>query len=437
MTIFLSPLRRVMIIALTATLGLLAAVVSSVSAPVAAEAASSIGGEITRSEVITRATDWYNRRGDADLGYNQGAYTWDAAHSRKYRRDCSGYVDMAWHLGADPNTGGLAGSTYTTAISRSALLPGDLLVDVTRHSNETSDHAVIFGGWENAAKTKYWYFSFGSTPLRKGTGASFSDATLAGHPTADYQSRRYKKIIDDIPDGNASIYGVLPSKQLTYSVVNAATGQRTHGAVTVATPLDFLPKAMAVINFNTILATTDTGGLYRIDILTNGTSLTYSAPVYLAGGWTHDQLAYDGYGHLYGIADGTLMQYTITANKPAAANITSRVVIDAGFTLKTLTTTGDDWLLGTTSSGRLISYHITGAGVWTHADLKTSTWQGFDTLLSPGGGIYFGHNPDGGLYRYHDQNPYDSVGTDLTGLGAVDEAGWSQVRLSVQPRTVN
>ncbi len=240
-----------------------------------------------------------------------------------------------------------------------------------------------------------------------------------------------------MPQGNASIYGVLASKQLTYSVVDVATGRRTHGAVASTTPLDFLPKAMAVINFNTILATTDTGGLYRIDVLTNGTSLTYSAPVYLAGGWTHDHLAYDGNGHLYGIADGTLMRYTITANKPAAANITSRLVIDAGFTLKTLTSTGPDWLLGTTSSGRLISYQIKGAGVWSHADLKTSTWQGFDSLMSPGGGIYFGHNSDGGLYRYLDQNPYNLNGTDLTGLGAVDEAGWSQVRLSTQPRTVS
>jgi hypothetical protein len=201
--------------------------------------------------------------------------------------------------------------------------------------------------------------------------------------------------------------------------------------------LDFLPKAMAVINFNTILATSPTGGLYRIDVLTNDTSVTFSAPVYLAGGWTHDHLAYDGNGHLYGIADGVLHRYTITANKPAASQITSHVVIDAGFTLKTLTTAGPDWLLGTASDGRLLSYHVVGAGDWTSAALKTSTWQGFDTLMSPGGGIYFGHNPDGGLYRYHDQSPYDLNGSDLTGLGAVDDSGWSQVRLSVQPRTVS
>ncbi|MEU5941344.1 hypothetical protein ABZ807_19660 [Micromonospora sp. NPDC047548] len=433
-------LRRVvamtMGVSVAATLGLAAATLSSVRAPAPAHAASSLGGQITRSEVIGRATDWYNRRFDSDLTYNQSLYTWDGIHSREYRRDCSGFVSMAWHLNANPNTQGLDSSTYTFAISRSELKPGDLLDDVYDTESGYPYHAILFGGWEDSAKTKFWYYSFGSTPLVKRTGASFSSASLEGHPTSSYKSLRYKNIVDDI-SGNASIYGVLSDGRLTYSVVDAAAGTRTHGAVVSSASLGFVPRAMATLNFNTILVTSPTGGLYRVDVITNNTSLTFNAPVYLGGGWTHDLLAYDGNGHLFGIADGVLQRYTVTATKPALSNITSRVVIDGGFTLKTLTTTGPDWILGTVSDGRLLSYRIQGAGDWTSAALRTSTWQVFDSLTSPGGGVYFGHKSDGSLYRYLDENPYDLNGSDLTGLGTVDDSGWTQVLLSAQPRTVS
>ncbi|WP_245602071.1 DUF1906 domain-containing protein [Hamadaea tsunoensis] len=239
------------------------------------------------------------------------------------------------------------------------------------------------------------------------------------------------------PQGTASIYGVLSDGRLTYTAVDAASGTRTHGAVVSGASIGFVPKAMATLNFNTILATTSGGSLYRIDVITNNTSLTFNAPVYLGGGWTHDLLAYDGNGHLFGIADGVLIRYTVNATKPAIANITGRLVIDSGFTLKTLTTTGPDWILGTVSDGRLMSYRISGAADWTSAALKSSTWQVFDSLMSPGGGVYFGHESDGSLWRYVDAGPYDLNGADLAGMGAVDGSGWSQVILSAQPATVS
>ncbi|MFI5908281.1 FG-GAP repeat domain-containing protein [Dactylosporangium sp. NPDC051541] len=162
-----------------------------------AAAASSIGGQITRSEVMSRATNWYNRRNDSDMTYDQGDKTWDGTHSRQYRTDCSGYVDMAWHLGSDPNTTGLMDSDVTVSISRSQLLPGDILDDVVRHSNESSDHVIIFGGWEDSAHTLFWFYSFGGTPLTKYTHRSFSDEKFGSHPVSDYVPRRYKKIVDD------------------------------------------------------------------------------------------------------------------------------------------------------------------------------------------------------------------------------------------------
>jgi hypothetical protein len=263
------------------------------------------------------------------------------------------------------------------------------------------------------------------------TGASFSWATLSGHPTSQYKALRYRKIIDDVA-GTASIYGVLPDGRLTYTAVDVATGDRTHGAVVSSATLGFIPKAMATLNFNTILVTNASGDLYRVDVITNNDSLVFNPPVYLGGGWTHDNLAYDGHGYLFGIADGTLRRYTVNATKPAIGNITNNTVIDAGFTLKTLTTTGPSWLLGTTSSGLLLSYKINGPGSWSRYELKSSTWQVFDNLLARGG-VYFGHQPDGSLFHYIDDNPFNGSGADIHGMGTVDDSGWTQYLLSVQP----
>ncbi|BCB82850.1 hypothetical protein Psuf_001630 [Phytohabitans suffuscus] len=125
------------------------------------------------------------------------AYTWDGNNSRRYRRDCSGFVSMAWHLDADPNTVGLADGTYTVPIARGELRPGDLLNDTISSETGWPWHAILFGGWENDAKTRFWYYSFGATPVEKVTGASFSQATLSGHPTSEYRTYRYKNVIED------------------------------------------------------------------------------------------------------------------------------------------------------------------------------------------------------------------------------------------------
>ncbi|TDE35739.1 M23 family peptidase [Nonomuraea mesophila] len=241
------------------------------------------------------------------------------------------------------------------------------------------------------------------------------------------------------PEGVASVYGVTPEGRLTYTAIDAATGRRTHGAVHSTATLGFTPKAMATLNFNTLLVTKDNdpgGKLYRVDIRTNRDTLTFDPPVYLASGYTHDLLAYDGKNHLYGIANGTLRRYTLTATKPTKTSITDNTVIGKGFTLKTLTTTAPGWLLGTTTQGELISYQIHGAGNWKRHQLRDTTWQVFDHLLSPGAGLYYGHHRDNSMHSYHDANPHDGRDDDLRKQTTVDTKGWSQTLLSAQPATV-
>jgi hypothetical protein len=230
---------------------------------------------------------------------------------------------------------------------------------------------------------------------------------------------------------NSSIYGVLSDNRLTYTAISVDTGDRVHGAVVSTARLPFTPKAMATLNFNTILVTSTTGTLYRVDVITNNDALVFNAPVQIGTGWTHDLLTYDGSGHLFGIADGVLSRYPVTASKPAS--ITAGTRIDGGFTLKTLTGAGPDWLIGTTSAGELLSYQITGPGSWTRYELRSTTWQGFSHLVSPGAGTFYGHHPEGSMHRYLDPEPFDGSGSDLQGLGVVDASGWSQILLSASP----
>ncbi|MFF4650179.1 hypothetical protein [Streptomyces sp. NPDC001380] len=91
-----------------------------------------------RRQVLERALERINHR----IGYSQSATT------NGYRDDCSGFVSAAW--GLEPpglNTYGLMGSGCAHPISKDELRPGDALI--------AGDHTVLFGGWADAAHTKY------------------------------------------------------------------------------------------------------------------------------------------------------------------------------------------------------------------------------------------------------------------------------------------
>ncbi|WP_370949934.1 tachylectin-related carbohydrate-binding protein [Amycolatopsis sp. cg5] len=230
-----------------------------------------------------------------------------------------------------------------------------------------------------------------------------------------------------------SIYGALGDGRLTYSTINAQTGDRTKTLVSTDN-LGFVPKTLATLNQNTLLVTSPAGELYRVDVITNKNSLQFSTPTALGGGWTHSLLTYDGHGHLYGVAGSTLMSYVVSRPKPSSVHIGQRAVIGTGFTLRSLTATGDDWLLGISTAGALRSYHIAADHTWSGATLG-DRWSGIDQVVSPGFGLYYGQTRDGGLYRYFDHNPYDLDGSDLQGFGTdpVDTGGWTQTLLSAQP----
>ncbi|GHD30712.1 hypothetical protein [Streptomyces galbus] len=231
--------------------------------------------------------------------------------------------------------------------------------------------------------------------------------------------------------GDVSVYGTLADGRLTYSQIEPNTGDRVK--TLIGPNLGFTPKAMATLNFNTVLVTSTAGDLYRVDVQTNNTSLTLAGVSKIwDGGWTFDKMVYDGYGHLYGTVEGQLHQYVVSQPKPTgSAHIGQHVVIDTGFVLKTLAAAGDDRLVASTQDGRLLSYKINGVGDWDRSVLQADGWSAVDSLSSPGGGLYYGRT-NGGLYWYHDVDPTDGDGSDIAyhPNDPVDASGWTQTLLS-------
>jgi len=244
-------------------------------------------------------------------------------------------------------------------------------------------------------------------------------------------------IADASCSGGVSVYGVLADGRLTYTSIDPNNGNLSHVVVSTAV-LPFKAKALATLNFNTLLVTSTGGVLFRVDIITNGNSLVFNPPVQIEGGWTHNLLTSDGHGHLYGTTSGgTLIQYLVSRDKPGADQIGQRKEIGGGFTLKTLAGAGDDRLIATAADGQLISYAVDSSGDYSRAQLDDRGWQSFENLVSPGGGLYYGKNPDGAMYWYEDGNPADGSGSDIAYHldDPVSSRGWTQELLSANPGT--
>ncbi|MEU6283201.1 VCBS repeat-containing protein [Streptomyces sp. NPDC047028] len=102
-------------------------------------ATSTVGGQITRSEILQRAQSWI----DKAVPYSQSAYASDP-QGRLYRTDCSGMVSMAWHLPTSATTYSLP--NYSSRLgSLDDLQPGDII--------NSGEHVVIFQSWTSSAHT--------------------------------------------------------------------------------------------------------------------------------------------------------------------------------------------------------------------------------------------------------------------------------------------
>lgn len=122
----LTPVARA-IVRLSIALAVLAPAL--LSAPAQAEA-------ITRKQILARSRTWVVKK----VGYSQ------SRHYRGYRRDCSGFVSMAWKLKRSYTTRTI--HKRATRVRISQLKPGDAVL--------TRGHVAIFAGWKNKKKRTYY-----------------------------------------------------------------------------------------------------------------------------------------------------------------------------------------------------------------------------------------------------------------------------------------
>ncbi len=145
------------------------------------------GQKISRSEVIARAQYWVYK----GPSYTQTGSYYPDPDGRGYRRDCSGFVSMAWHLGDDPDTAHFPGHSGVSKLSsRTDMQPGDMFDDVT------DGHMVLFSNWEDSAHTKFTYYAFGGAHPKKAT-VSFSADDLDDSPMSHYTAYTYSKLFND------------------------------------------------------------------------------------------------------------------------------------------------------------------------------------------------------------------------------------------------
>ncbi|MEV6868288.1 hypothetical protein AB0M44_45820 [Streptosporangium subroseum] len=172
-----------------------------------AYADSTVGGPITRAEVLARAQTWVDRRIQYNLTRSQGSLTTDPDGAHKYGPDCSGYVSMAWHLSPGSagglNTSGFAawsGKSYLGSLDD--LKPGDALLK--------DGHIELFARWKddgNHGQGAYVYsLNGGDDPDGDGWQNDWAKFALnSWSEMVGYRPIRYNNIVDspstDLPNG--------------------------------------------------------------------------------------------------------------------------------------------------------------------------------------------------------------------------------------------
>ncbi|MGW2147217.1 hypothetical protein ACWCOT_23150 [Nonomuraea bangladeshensis] len=194
---------------IAAALGFTAAVVTTVTTAGPAQAASTPGGQITRSEVLARAQNWVDRNVRYNLTRASNTLTTDVEGDNRYGPDCSGLVSMAWHITANSGKGGnstddfesWSGKRYLASLHD--LLPGDAILK--------SGHIELFARWKNPADHSQGAWTYSLNGGADPDGDGWQDDWAKG-PTANshgrvgdeswasmqnYRPIRYNNIVDD------------------------------------------------------------------------------------------------------------------------------------------------------------------------------------------------------------------------------------------------
>jgi len=180
----------------------------------AADGARTTNEAVTRPEIMARAKHWV----DVGVPYDNNS------SFEGYRKDCSGFVSMAWKLARSETTRSLDSVAHN--IGKDELLPGDALLWVNPNPADMG-HVRIFGGWLDAAKSKFWVYE--ETPPK----TIYHEYTWSRSAADGYRPIRY----DNVVEGTNSLGTML------HEVRN------TDGSWTGFSPLGGAAKDIAVTTF--------------------------------------------------------------------------------------------------------------------------------------------------------------------------------------------
>ncbi len=207
-----------------------------------------IAGAIPRDVVLARGNVWVLKNtpySQARYAYENGSLVATSAvnpSSLGFRTDCSGFVSMCWNLrradGSPLNldTAGLDSSTYATAITKSQLQPGDLMLRAKDKAPNGSGHAVLFVRWDDVAQTKYWAYEEQGTK----TGTVANLRTYASDTKGYFLPYRYKGMDPDYGDVQTNVSGAN-----RYETAVAAVGLSFPTTTTVSVPVVVLASGVS------------------------------------------------------------------------------------------------------------------------------------------------------------------------------------------------
>lgn len=190
--------------ALAATAAAIALFATVAPAPAAA---------ITRPEVVSRASSWVAKR----VIYSQ------SANFAGYRRDCSGFVSMAWELRTSLTTRTL--SRVGTRIPFARLRPGDAILQ--------PGHVQIFAGWKSRRAGTYIALeesNWGLPALRRvktlpSNGMGLRLRAIQDSPVSGIPSAPVTTLLSELPSPQPLPLFVLPGSGDTTLAITPGIAQ--------------------------------------------------------------------------------------------------------------------------------------------------------------------------------------------------------------------
>ncbi|EFZ03564.1 hypothetical protein X797_006774 [Metarhizium robertsii] len=147
---------------------------------------SSVGGKITRKEIMDRGQYWVSKH----IPYSMNKQYPDP-QGRNYRTDCSGFVSMALHA-ASPGYSTVTLGQIANPISYSDIKAGDMVGTLAAGTGGAAGHVVLFHSWTDSSHKKY------NTLECKGTDGCVKWVRSVGWGVGSVTAKpyRYKNIVD-------------------------------------------------------------------------------------------------------------------------------------------------------------------------------------------------------------------------------------------------